>query len=95
MMKKQWVVMMLLAGLLTACSNDDNGGATNNERKNIELSRSEQVMTEETTDFAFRFFQQVNQSETEQSNWIVSPLSAGMALGMMTTAINITIGCCK
>ena len=41
-------------------------------------------MAEETTDFAFRFFQKVNASETEQDNWMVSPLSASMALGMIT-----------
>ena len=41
-------------------------------------------MTEETTDFAFRFFQQINASEKEYSNWMVSPLSASMALGMIT-----------
>lgn len=76
--------MMLLAGFLTGCSNDEGGDIRPKERKNIELSRSEQVMTEETTDFAFRFFQQVNLSETEQANWMVSPLSASMALGMIT-----------
>ena len=75
--------MMLLAGFLTGCSNDDDG-ARPKERKNIELSRSEQVMAEETTAFAFRFFQQVNASEKEQDNWMVSPLSASMALGMTT-----------
>jgi len=83
MMKKVFC-MMLLASLLTGCSNDDDGSARPKERKNIELSRSEQVMTEETTDFAFRFFQQVNASEKEQDNWMISPLSASMALGMMT-----------
>lgn len=76
--------MMLLAGFLTECSNDEGGDIRPKERKNIELSRSEQVMTEETMDFAFRFFQQVNLSETEQANWMVSPLSASMALGMIT-----------
>lgn len=57
MMKKTFC-MILLAGFLTGCSNDDDN-IRPEERKNIELSRSEQVMTEETTDFAFRFFQQV------------------------------------
>lgn len=80
---KIFFCMMLLAGFLTGCSNDDDG-ARPKERKNIELSRSEQVMAEETTDFAFRFFQQVNASEKEQDNWMVSPLSASMALGMTT-----------
>ena len=80
---KKFFCMMLLAGFLTGCSNDDDG-ARPKERKNIELSRSEQVMTEETTDFAFRFFQQINASEKEYSNWMVSPLSASMALGMIT-----------
>lgn len=50
MMKKN-LCMMLLAGFLIGCSNDDGGGLRPKERKKIELSRSEQVMTEETTDF--------------------------------------------
>lgn len=83
MMKKN-LCMMLLAGFLIGCSNDDGGGLRPKERKKIELSRSEQVMTEETTDFAFRFFQQVNASEKKQANWMISPLSASMALGMIT-----------
>ena len=83
-MTKKIFCLMALAILFVGCSNDDDGGSRPKERKNIELSRSEQVMTEETTDFAFRFFQQVNQSETVQPNWMVSPLSASMALGMIT-----------
>ena len=84
-MTKKIFCLMALAILFVGCSNDDDGGGGRpKERKKIELSRSEQVMTEETTDFAFRFFQQVNQSETVQPNWMVSPLSASMALGMIT-----------
>ena len=83
-MVKKFFYMTLLAGVLFGCSNDDDGSIRPKERKNIELSRSEQVMAEETTDFAFRFFQKVNASETEQDNWMVSPLSASMALGMIT-----------
>ena len=83
MMKKVFC-MILLASFLTGCSNDDGGSTSSKERKDIELSRSERVIAEETTDFAFRFFQQVNASETEQPNWMVSPLSASMALGMIT-----------
>ena len=83
-MVKKFFYMILLAGVLFGCSNDDDGSIRPKERKNIELSRSEQVMAEETTDFAFRFFQKVNASETEQDNWMVSPLSASMALGMIT-----------
>lgn len=82
-MMKKTLCMMLLAGFLTGCSNDDDG-LRPKERKKIELSRSEQVMTEETTDFAFRFFRQVNESEKNQANWMISPLSASMALGMLT-----------
>lgn len=79
---KRLFLFILLAPFLMGCSSND--GIDNNGRKNIELSRSEEVMTEETLDFAFRFFQQVNKSEMEQANWMVSPLSAGMALGMIT-----------
>ena len=83
-MMKKIFCMFLLAGFLTGCTNNDEGSGRLKERKNIELSRSEQVMTEETTDFAFRFFQQVNESEKKQDNWLISPLSASMALGMIT-----------
>ena len=79
---KRLFFFILLAPFLMGCSSND--GIDTNGRKNIELSRSEEVMTEETLDFAFRFFQQVNKSEMEQANWMVSPLSAGMALGMIT-----------
>ena len=58
-MTKKIFCLMALAILFVGCSNDDDGGSRPKERKKIELSRSEQVMTEETTDFAFRFFQQV------------------------------------
>lgn len=84
MMKKWLFSMMLLAGFLSGCSNNDEDGRNPDEQKVIELSRSEQVMAEEATDFAFRFFQQVNESEKAETNWMVSPLSASMALGMMT-----------
>lgn len=35
-------------------------------------------------EFAFRFFKQVNATEQEHLNWMVSPLSASLALGMVT-----------
>lgn len=79
--------LFLLLGtlfLLAGCRNDDDGGSNNaKERKDIVLSRSEEVMADESMDFAFRLFQQVNSTE-QRPNWMISPLSASMALGMMT-----------
>ena len=53
------------------------------ERKDIVLSRSEEEILDKSFDFAFRLFSQVNDAETEKPNWMISPLSASYALGMM------------
>ena len=83
-MKTKLLLMMCFLGFATSCQDDDGGSSMAKERKDIILSRSEEVLAEENMDFAFRFFKQVNSTETEKPNWIVSPLSASLALGMMT-----------
>ena len=81
-MKKMWLWVGLF-GLLTACQSEEGNPLEPKERKDIVLSRSEELMTEESTEFAFRFFNQINQSEKKEPNWMVSPLSASFALGMI------------
>lgn len=53
------------------------------ERKDIVLSRSEEEILDKSFDFAFQLFKQVNDAEAEKPNWMISPLSASYALGMM------------
>lgn len=53
------------------------------ERRDIVLSRSEEEILDKSFDFAFQLFNQVNDAETEKPNWMISPLSASYALGMM------------
>lgn len=81
-MKKMWLWVGLF-GLLTACQSEEGNPLEPKERKDIVMSRSEEQMTEESTEFAFRFFNQINQSEKKEPNWMVSPLSASFALGMI------------
>lgn len=84
MIKKMLLAMGLL-GILAGCQNDEGGSSSEPKpRKDIPLSRSEEQLTDESTDFAFRFFKQVNGTEQEKPNWMVSPLSASLALGMIT-----------
>lgn len=83
-MKTKLLLLLGFLGLLTSCNNDN--GSTSvvaKERKDIALSRSEEQLANESMDFAFRLFQQVNSTE-KQANWMISPLSASMALGMTT-----------
>ena len=84
MIKKMMLVAGLL-GILAGCQNDEGGSSKGPQpRKDIPLSRSEEQMTDESTDFAFRFFKQVNATEQKEPNWMISPLSASFALGMIT-----------
>lgn len=83
-MKVKLLCLVGLFCLMTGCSDDDGGSNVAKERKDIALSRAEEQLADESTDFAFRFFQQVNKSETEKPNWMVSPLSASMTLGMIS-----------
>ena len=79
--------LLLLIGLFTfatSCQNDDSSSNIAKERKDIVLSRSEEVLAEDNMDFAFRLFKQVNSTETQRSNWMISPFSASLALGMMS-----------
>lgn len=82
-MFKRVFVILVLFGVLAACQNDENISQLEPKvRKDIVLSPSERVMMNRGTDFVFRFFNQVCQSETEKPNVLISPLSASLALSM-------------
>lgn len=84
-MIKKTLLVLMLTGIFAACQNDEGGSSTAPKpRKDIPLSRAEEKLTDESTEFAFRFFKQVNGTEQEKPNWMVSPLSASLALGMVT-----------
>ena len=73
-----------MISLMATCRNNDGTSLQLKERKDMVLSRAEEQMKEEGTEFAFRFFKQVNQTEMNEPNWMVSPLSASLALGMLS-----------
>ena len=81
-MKIKLFLLLGVFALITGCQNDDDGADNAKPRKDIALSRAEEVLADGNLDFAFRLFQQVNATETQQANWIISPLSASLALGM-------------
>lgn len=82
-MRKELLLLLSFLALFMSCNNDESNSNVAKERKDIVLSRSEEQLANESMDFAFRLFQQVNSTE-QKSNWMISPLSASMALGMMT-----------
>ena len=83
-MTKNLILLLLLSlpFVITSCNEDDDLSSGNNERKDIALSRSQQEMVNENVKFAFSLFDMVNELETEKPNWIISPLSASIALSM-------------
>lgn len=86
MLKKTIVVLGMLS-VFTACQNDENP-VSPKTRKDIVLTSAELDMTDVGTDFAFRFFNQVCNAETEKPNLFVSPLSASLCLSMVANGAN-------
>ena len=77
-MKKKFLLLLGFVAFLTSCNSDEGGSNVAKERKDIILSRAEEQLADESMDFAFRLFQQVNNTE-KKSNWMISPLSASRA----------------
>lgn len=86
MLKKTIVVLGMLS-VFAACQNDENP-VTPKTRKDIVLTPAELDMTDVGTDFAFRFFNQICNAETEKPNLFVSPLSASLCLSMVANGAN-------
>ena len=84
-MLKKTIAALSLLSILAACQNDENPSKPEPKpRKDISLTRVEQSLLDANTDFAFRFFSQVCNTEDEKPNIFVSPLSASLCLSMIT-----------
>lgn len=84
-MLKKTIAALSLLSILAACQNDENPSKPElKPRKDISLTRVEQSLLDANTDFAFRFFSQVCNTEDEKPNVFVSPLSASLCLSMIT-----------
>lgn len=85
LMLKKTIAALSLLSILAACQNDENPSKPEPKpRKDISLTRVEQSLLDANTDFAFRFFSQVCNTEDEKPNVFVSPLSASLCLSMIT-----------
>lgn len=84
-MLKKTIAALSLLSILAACQNDEDPSKPEPKpRKDISLTRVEQSLLDANTDFAFRFFSQVCNTEDEKPNVFVSPLSASLCLSMIT-----------
>lgn len=84
-MLKKTIAALSLLSILAACQNDENPSKPEPKpRKDISLTRVEQSLLDANTDFAFRFFSQVCNTEDEKPNVFVSPLSTSLCLSMIT-----------
>lgn len=83
MKNKIFLLLLALSGFVTSCNDDENlSPDEGNERKNIVLSRSQKEITNENVKFAFSLFNKVDELETEKPNWMISPLSASIAMSI-------------
>ena len=82
MNKSLFYLLILLSFIITSCNEDDGLSSTKNERKHIVLTRSQKELANENVKFAFSLFNKVNEQETTEPNWVISPFSASIALSM-------------
>lgn len=84
MRKSLLLLLMSLPFVVTSCYVDEGSSSVvkRNNKYDIALTRSQQEIAKENVKFAFSLFDKVNELETEQPNWMVSPLSASIALSM-------------
>ena len=82
-MKKTFIFLATMLLVFSGCQNEDDSSEKKQEQKEIILSQEEKEITEKYTDFAFRLFKQVNLSEKEKKNWVISPYSISQALSML------------
>lgn len=79
---KKLLLMIGLFGILVGCQNDEGGNNGLKPRKDINLSVSESRVVEGNTNFAFHLFSEMNKMKPDQENWMISPFSLSMVLGM-------------
>lgn len=77
------MLLMILPIFITSCYEEEGSSPVKkNKREDIVLTRSQEEMVNENMKFAFSLFSKINESEKEEPNWIISPLSASIALSM-------------
>lgn len=79
---KRLLLMIGVLSILVGCQNDEGGDNGLKPRKDINLSVSESRVVEGNTNFAFHLFSEMNKMKSEQENWMISPFSLSMVLGM-------------
>lgn len=80
-MRKELVFLLSLVAIaLTSCSSDDDMGSKN-DRKDIELSIEESAIVSVQNSRAFDMLKFYDEN-TDDKNFIISPLSAQFALGI-------------
>lgn len=84
MRKCLFLLLMSLPFVVTSCYEDDGSSSVvqRNRKYDITLTRSQQEIANGNVEFAFSMFDKVNDLETREPNWIMSPLSASIALSM-------------
>lgn len=90
MKKSLFLLLMSLSIAITSCTDNDDSSSVveRNKRYDISLTRSQEEMVNGNVKFAFSLFDKVNDLETKETNWIVSPLSASIALGMTANGVD-------
>ena len=90
MKKYLLILLMSLPIVIASCTADDDSSSVveRNKRYDISLTRSQEEMVNGNVKFAFSLFDKVNDLETKETNWIVSPLSASIALGMTANGVD-------
>ncbi|MDE6468826.1 MAG: hypothetical protein K2L28_08035 [Muribaculaceae bacterium] len=79
---------ILTLTLTTSCSSDENGGGNEEGRKWISLEINEQQAANATNEFGFDLFSHIVSSSDADENVIVSPVSASIALSMLSNGCN-------
>ncbi|MDR1161643.1 MAG: serpin family protein [Tannerellaceae bacterium] len=80
---KRTILLSALLGLF-ACQNEPDMPVNPSiERRNIELTEAEQQIVKKNNLFAFDLLKTVSKNEEKENNFLISPLSASLALAML------------
>lgn len=81
MLNKLCLIMFSACFIFISCSGDETISPVKNN-KNRDLNQSEQSLVESDNAFGLKIFKAINESEDENTNIFISPLSISMAIGM-------------
>ncbi len=70
-----------IAVTFSGCS-DEESGPKPKEFEPIPISRSEETIVRADNNFAYKFFEAVDERAAEHENYVMSPLSVSMTLAM-------------